>query len=67
MEKKENDYDYSFKLICIGDGKKNKFLQLISNSFNKESKQNIEVDYLTRTLIINNEIIKLSLCKSGEI
>ena len=61
MEKKENDYDYSFKLICIGDGKKTKFLQLISDSFNKESKQNIGLDYLTRTLIINNEIIKLSL------
>ena len=61
MEKKENDYDYSFKLICIGDGKKTKFLQLNTDSFNKESKQNIGVDYLTRTLIINNEIIKLYL------
>ena len=65
MEKKENDYDYSFIIVCIGGGGGVTFIKKISDAFNTKEQSNFGVDYVTRTVIINGEIIKLIIRDIG--
>mmetsp|Transcript_10923 Transcript_10923/g.11062 ORF Transcript_10923/g.11062 Transcript_10923/m.11062 type:complete len:181 (+) Transcript_10923:27-569(+) len=54
----EDDYDYLFKIVLIGDsgvGKSNLLSRFTKNEFNLESKATIGVEFATKTIITDNE------------
>lgn len=56
--------DYLLKIILVGDsgvGKTNILGQFVRNEFNPESKTTIGVEFATRTVQINNKIIKAQI------
>ncbi|KAH7128846.1 GTP-binding protein ypt3 [Dactylonectria macrodidyma] len=56
-----DEYDFLFKLIFLGDsgvGKSNLLSQSTTNTFNPDSKSTIGVDFATRSVIINSKTIK---------
>ncbi|KAG0484953.1 hypothetical protein HPP92_009032 [Vanilla planifolia] len=60
----DDDYDYLFKLVLIGDsgvGKSNLLSRFTRNEFNLESKSTIGVEFATRTLNVDGKIIKAQI------
>uniref|UniRef100_A0A6G3MHP7 Ras-related protein Rab-25 n=1 Tax=Henneguya salminicola TaxID=69463 RepID=A0A6G3MHP7_HENSL len=61
MANKDDDYDYLFKIVLIGDsgvGKSNLLTRFTRNEFNLESKSTIGVEFATRTVSIHGKVIK---------
>ncbi|XAR49528.1 hypothetical protein NMG60_11032763 [Bertholletia excelsa] len=62
--KPEDEYDYLFKLVLIGDsgvGKSNLLSRFTRNEFNLESKSTIGVEFATKTLGIDGKVIKAQI------
>lgn len=62
--KPEDDYDYLFKLVLIGDsgvGKSNLLSRFTRNEFNLESKSTIGVEFATKSLKIDGKVIKAQI------
>lgn len=62
--KPDDEYDYLFKLVLIGDsgvGKSNLLSRFTKNEFNLESKSTIGVEFATRSLRIDNKVIKAQI------
>ncbi|KAL3848728.1 hypothetical protein ACJIZ3_010610 [Penstemon smallii] len=60
----EDEYDYLFKLVLIGDsgvGKSNLLSRFTKNEFNLESKSTIGVEFATRSLNIDGKVIKAQI------
>ncbi|CAN1850884.1 Ras-related protein Rab11D [Linum perenne] len=60
----EDDYDYLFKLVLIGDsgvGKSNLLSRFTKNEFNLESKSTIGVEFATKTIKIDSKVIKAQI------
>ncbi|KAK9284241.1 hypothetical protein L1049_023410 [Liquidambar formosana] len=60
----EDDYDYLFKLVLIGDsgvGKSNLLSRFTRNEFNLESKSTIGVEFATRSMNIDGKVIKAQI------
>ncbi|KAG0492968.1 hypothetical protein HPP92_006039 [Vanilla planifolia] len=60
----EDDYDYLFKLVLIGDsgvGKSNLLSRFTRNEFNLESRSTIGVEFATRSLNVDGRIIKAQI------
>ena len=60
--REDEEYDYLFKIVLIGDsgvGKSNLLLRFTRNEFNLESKTTIGVEFATKTITAaNNQLIK---------
>jgi small GTP-binding protein len=57
----EDDADFLFKVVLIGDsavGKSNLLSRFTRNEFNLESKSTIGVEFATRTIKVDNATIK---------
>ncbi|KAL7102760.1 hypothetical protein ABFS83_08G132400 [Erythranthe nasuta] len=62
--KAEDDYDYLFKLVLIGDsgvGKTNLLSRFTRNEFSLESKSTIGVEFATRSLPVEGKVIKAQI------
>ena len=60
----EDEYDYLFKLVLIGDsgvGKSNLLSRFTRNEFNLETKSTIGVEFATRSLNVDGKIIKAQI------
>nr|CAA55865.1 Rab [Medicago sativa] len=60
----DDDYDYLFKVVLIGDsgvGKSNLLSRFTKNEFNLESKSTIGVEFATRTLNVDSKVIKAQI------
>ncbi|OWM73333.1 ras-related protein Rab11D [Punica granatum] len=60
----EDEYDYLFKLVLIGDsgvGKSNLLSRFTKNEFNLESKSTIGVEFATKSLSIDGRVIKAQI------
>ncbi|XP_020597495.1 ras-related protein RABA2a [Phalaenopsis equestris] len=60
----EEEYDYLFKIVLIGDsgvGKSNLLSRFTRNEFSLESKSTIGVEFATRTLQVEGRIIKAQI------
>ncbi|CAA7014882.1 unnamed protein product [Microthlaspi erraticum] len=60
----EDDYDYLFKVVLIGDsgvGKSNLLSRFTKNEFNLESKSTIGVEFATRTLKVDGKVVKAQI------
>ncbi|KAI8008105.1 Ras-related protein YPT3 [Camellia lanceoleosa] len=60
----EDEYDYLFKLVLIGDsgvGKSNLLSRFTRNEFNLESKSTIGVEFATKSLNIDGKVIKAQI------
>ncbi|RXH89116.1 hypothetical protein DVH24_006094 [Malus domestica] len=62
--KGDDEYDYLFKLVLIGDsgvGKSNLLSRFTRNEFNLESKSTIGVEFATKTLTVDAKLIKAQI------
>lgn len=62
--KGDDEYDYLFKLVLIGDsgvGKSNLLSRFTRNEFNLESKSTIGVEFATKSLNIDAKVIKAQI------
>lgn len=60
----DDEYDYLFKLVLIGDsgvGKSNLLSRFTKNEFNLESKSTIGVEFATRSLNIDSKVVKAQI------
>ncbi|KAK4439146.1 Ras-related protein Rab11B [Sesamum alatum] len=60
----EDDYDYLFKLVLIGDsgvGKSNLLSRFARNEFSLESKSTIGVEFATRSIRVDDKIVKAQI------
>lgn len=60
----EDDYDYLFKLVLIGDsgvGKSNLLSRFTKNEFNLESKSTIGVEFATKSLNVDGKVVKAQI------
>ncbi|KAI4304422.1 hypothetical protein MLD38_039936 [Melastoma candidum] len=60
----EDDYDYLFKIVLIGDsgvGKSNLLSRFTRNEFSLESKATIGVEFATRSLNVDGKVIKAQI------
>ncbi|CDS07587.1 hypothetical protein LRAMOSA01536 [Lichtheimia ramosa] len=60
----DDEYDYLFKLVLIGDsgvGKSNLLSRFTTNEFNLESKSTIGVEFATKNIQIDNHTIKAQI------
>ncbi|KAK1418082.1 hypothetical protein QVD17_27221 [Tagetes erecta] len=60
----DDDYDYLFKLVLIGDsgvGKSNLLSRFAKNEFNLESKSTIGVEFATRSIRVDDKVIKAQI------
>ena len=60
----EEEYDYLFKVVLIGDsgvGKSNLLTRFTTNEFNLESKTTIGVEFSTKTLKVKDKTIKAQI------
>jgi len=56
---REDDYDYLFKIVLIGDsgvGKSNLLTRFTRDEFNLESKSTIGVEFATKSIIIEDKV-----------
>merc|ERR1711871_940029 len=61
---KDDEYDYLFKVVLIGDsgvGKSNLLSRFTRNEFNLESKSTIGVEFATRSIHTDGKIIKAQI------
>jgi len=64
MGAKEDEYDYLFKVVLIGDsgvGKSNLLSRFTRNEFNLESKSTIGVEFATRSIQVDGKTIKAQI------
>jgi len=64
MSSSEEEYDYLFKVVLIGDsgsGKSNLLSRFTRNEFNLESKSTIGVEFATKSIQTDNKIIKAQI------
>jgi len=62
--RKEDEYDFLFKVVLIGDsgvGKSNLLSRFTRNEFTIESKSTIGVEFATRTIMVDGKIIKAQI------
>jgi small GTP-binding protein len=63
--KSEDDYDYLFKVVLIGDsgvGKSNLLSRFHRNEFNIESKATIGVEFACKSIVVSdNKIVKAQI------
>uniref|UniRef100_A0A1B0A2W2 Ras-related protein Rab-25 n=1 Tax=Glossina pallidipes TaxID=7398 RepID=A0A1B0A2W2_GLOPL len=60
----ENEYDYIFKVILVGDasvGKSNLVSRFTRNEFNLETKSTIGVEFATRSVKVDGRTIKVQI------
>ncbi|PPR88461.1 hypothetical protein GOBAR_AA32228 [Gossypium barbadense] len=60
----EDDYDFLFKVVLIGDsgvGKSNLLSRFTRNEFSLESKSTIGVEFATRSLNVDGKVIKAQI------
>ncbi|KAL8201492.1 hypothetical protein R6Q57_012831 [Mikania cordata] len=60
----DDDYDYLFKLVLIGDsgvGKSNLLSRFTRNEFSLESKSTIGVEFATRSIRIDDKVVKAQI------
>ncbi|KAI4333614.1 hypothetical protein L6164_018398 [Bauhinia variegata] len=60
----DDDYDYLFKVVLIGDsgvGKSNLLSRFTRDEFNLESKSTIGVEFATRSIKVDDKIIKAQI------
>jgi hypothetical protein len=60
----EDDYDYLFKVVLIGDsgvGKSNLLSRFTRNEFSLESKATIGVEFATRSIRVDDKIVKAQI------
>ena len=60
----EDDYDYLFKVVLIGDsgvGKSNLLSRFTRNEFDLETKTTIGVEFATNTIVIDGKTIKAQI------
>ncbi|KAG2677775.1 hypothetical protein I3760_12G112300 [Carya illinoinensis] len=60
----EDDYDYLFKVVLIGDsgvGKSNLLSRFTRNEFNNDSKSTIGVEFATRSVRVDDKIVKAQI------
>lgn len=60
----EDDYDYLFKVVLIGDsgvGKSNLLSRFTRNEFSLESKSTIGVEFATKSLTVDTKVIKAQI------
>ncbi|KAL2475168.1 Ras-related protein RABA1d [Abeliophyllum distichum] len=60
----EDDYDYLFKVVLIGDsgvGKSNLLSRFTRDEFSLESKSTIGVEFATRSLNVDGKVIKAQI------
>ena len=61
---KEEEYDYLFKVVLIGDsgvGKSNLLSRFTRNEFNLESKSTIGVEFATKSIVAEGKTIKAQI------
>jgi len=64
MSTKDDEYDYLFKVVLIGDsgvGKSNLLSRFTRNEFNLESKSTIGVEFATRSIQCDGKTIKAQI------
>lgn len=64
MARTEDEYDYLFKVVLIGDsgvGKSNLLSRFTRNEFNLESKSTIGVEFATRSIQVEGKIVKAQI------
>ncbi|XP_054637141.1 RAB11a, member RAS oncogene family, like [Dunckerocampus dactyliophorus] len=64
MTGREDEYDYLFKVVLIGDsgvGKSNLLSRFTRNEFNLESKSTIGVEFATRSIQVEGKTIKAQI------
>ncbi|CRK88227.1 CLUMA_CG002008, isoform A [Clunio marinus] len=64
MGNRDDEYDYLFKVVLIGDsgvGKSNLLSRFTRNEFNLESKSTIGVEFATRSIVVDNKTIKAQI------
>ncbi|XP_039255249.1 ras-related protein Rab-11B-like isoform X1 [Styela clava] len=64
MGTKDDEYDYLFKVVLIGDsgvGKSNLLSRFTRNEFNLESKSTIGVEFATRSIQVDGKTIKAQI------
>ncbi|KAK8493131.1 hypothetical protein V6N11_009984 [Hibiscus sabdariffa] len=60
----DDDYDYLFKVVLIGDsgvGKSNLLSRFTRNEFSLESKSTIGVEFATRSIRVEDKIVKAQI------
>lgn len=60
----DDDYDYLFKVVLIGDsgvGKSNLLSRFTRNEFSLESKSTIGVEFATRSIKVDDKIVKAQI------
>jgi len=60
----DDEYDYLFKIVLIGDsgvGKSNLLSRFTRNEFNLESKSTIGVEFATKSITVNNKRLKAQI------
>lgn len=60
----EDDYDYLFKVVLVGDsgvGKSNLLTRFTKNEFCLESKSTIGVEFATRSLNVDSKVVKAQI------
>lgn len=60
----DDDYDYLFKVVLIGDsgvGKSNLLSRFARNEFSLESKSTIGVEFATRSIHVDDKIVKAQI------
>uniref|UniRef100_A0A7C8ZS96 Uncharacterized protein n=1 Tax=Opuntia streptacantha TaxID=393608 RepID=A0A7C8ZS96_OPUST len=60
----DDDYDYLFKVVLIGDsgvGKSNLLSRFTRNEFSQESKSTIGVEFATRSIRVDDKIVKAQI------
>ncbi|VFQ58829.1 unnamed protein product [Cuscuta campestris] len=63
-QREEDDYDYLFKVVLIGDsgvGKSNLLSRFARNEFNMESKSTIGVEFATKSLDVDSKVVKAQI------
>jgi small GTP-binding protein len=64
VDRSEDDYDYLFKIVLIGDsgvGKSNLLYRFTRNEFTIESKSTIGVEFATRTIDCEGKLLKAQI------
>uniref|UniRef100_A0A669QWJ1 Ras-related protein Rab-25 n=1 Tax=Phasianus colchicus TaxID=9054 RepID=A0A669QWJ1_PHACC len=64
MRGKDEEYDFLFKVVLIGDsgvGKSNLLSRFTRNEFNLESKSTIGVEFATRSIQVDNKTVKAQI------
>jgi GTPase SAR1 family protein len=61
---KDDNYDYLFKIVLIGDsgvGKSNLLSRFTRGEFSLESKSTIGVEFATKNVAIDNKVVKAQI------